>query len=511
MTQMSRTRQVTINAATNYIRFFFSMVVSFWLIPFIIRNLGQDMYGLWTLSFSLIGFFSLLDFGFGLGVVKWTGETKISGEVEYRNHMLSTVFFVYVFVAIVGMILLGGFSFFYAKVFSIPEPFQGIAVTVLLILGLRSLLIQIPLSLFKGILFGEQRIYQINIIQTIGTLLYASSAYVVLSQGKGVVWLAIVNCVSFLLENILYFLLAYKKVANLSISPKKVQKEYLREAVSFSFYSFLTTIAGLVLFQTDVIIIQITLNLTLVGLYSIAIKISEYAFLLTKQLVNVLTPLISELKEKKEYDSIRFLLLDLSKYIMATGVILTATIYVFGQELLVFWVGSEFTGATVPLLLLMTSFMISIPELIASNVLTMTGNQKFTAKVSVFSIIVNVGSSLLLVRPLGLVGIALGTLISSFVNNVILTLSKVAKEYEFPAYWYLSKVFLPACLPGLALVGIGFTIKYFYSVSSVWDMIIKAIPGGLAYVVIFWEFFTDKKMKKTIIGKIARKAHSKEI
>ncbi|AEV30022.1 membrane protein involved in the export of O-antigen and teichoic acid [Sphaerochaeta pleomorpha str. Grapes] len=511
MEKMSRTRQVTINAATNYIRFFFSMIVSFWLIPFIIRSLGQDMYGLWTLSFSLIGFFSLLDFGFGLGVVKWTGESRVTGEYEYRNHMLSTVFFVYVLVALVGMVLLGGFSFFYAKIFSIPKPLQSTAVAVLLILGLRSLLIQIPLSLFKGILFGEQRIYQINIIQTIGTLLYAGSAFVVLSQGKGVVYLAIVNCVSFLLENLLYFLFAYKKVAMLSISPRKIQKKYFREAVSFSFYSFLTTIAGLVLFQTDVIIIQITLNLSLVGLYSVAIKISEYAFLLTKQLVNVLTPLISELKEKKEYDSIRFLLLDLSKYIMATGVILTATIYVFGKDLLLFWVGSEFADATIPLLLLMTSFMISIPELVASNVLTMTGNQKFTAKVSILSIIVNIGSSLLLVRPLGLVGIALGTVISSFVNNVLLTLSRAAKEYEFPAHWYLTKVFLPTCLPGIVLVGIGFAITYFYPVNSVWDLIIKAIPGGLAYLIIFWFFYTDKKMKMTIIGKFTHKPPVKEM
>jgi O-antigen/teichoic acid export membrane protein len=488
------------------------MVVSFWLIPFIIKSLGQDMYGLWTLSFSLIGFFSLLDFGFGLGVVKWTGESRVTGEHEYRNHMLSTVFFVYVMVALIGMILLGGFAyFFYAKAFSIPKPMQTTAIAVLLILGLRSLLIQIPLSLFKGILFGEQRIYQINIIQTIGTLLYAGSAFVVLSQGKGVVYLAIVNCGSFLLENLLYFSLAFKKVENLSISPKKVQRKYFHEAISFSFYSFLTTIAGLVLFQTDVIIIQLTLNLTLVGLYSVAIKISEYAFLLTKQLINVLTPLISELKEKKEYDSLRFLLLDLSKYIMATGVILTTTIYVFGNDLLVFWVGEAFQKATIPLLLLMTSFMVSIPELVASNVLTMTGHHRFTAKISVLSIFVNIGTSLLLVRPLGLVGIALGTLISSTVNNVFLTLWKAAKEYEFPAHWYLTKVFLPTCLPALLLVSIGYGIKYFFPVNSVWGMIIKAIPGAVVYVVVFWLFCTDKKMKNTIIGKITHRAPAKEM
>ncbi|NCC65237.1 MAG: hypothetical protein EOM15_11340, partial [Spirochaetia bacterium] len=69
MNNENRIKKTSLNALTNYLRFFFTMVISFWLIPFIINNLGQTIYGLWTLSFSIIGFFSLLDFGFGLGVV----------------------------------------------------------------------------------------------------------------------------------------------------------------------------------------------------------------------------------------------------------------------------------------------------------------------------------------------------------------------------------------------------------------------------------------------------------
>ncbi|MGE0075611.1 MAG: oligosaccharide flippase family protein [Sphaerochaetaceae bacterium] len=504
MSNNDRIRRVSINALTNYLRFFFTMVVSFWLIPFIIGTLGPAAYGLWNLSFSIIGFFSLLDFGFGLGVVKWTGETSVTGEIEYRNHMLSTIFFVYVIIALVGLVLLTVFAFFYPTLFAIDSELAGIAVAVLLILGIRSLAIQIPLSLFKGALFGEQKIHLINIIQMLGTLVYAGSAWFALSHGKNIVWLAALNCASFLVENLFYVLFAYRNVKGLHISPNMIRKKYFREAMGFSFYSFLTTIAGLVLFQTDSIIIQLILGLEFVGLYAVAIKVTEYSFLLTKQLVNVLTPLISELKAKQEDETIRYLLLDLSKYIMATGFLITGSVYVFARELLVFWVDEYFAVVTIPLILLITSFVIAVPELVASNVLTMTGHHRFSAVSAGLSTGINIVTSLLLIRPLGLTGVALGTVISSFVVSTVVVPAKAANVYHFSYMKYITRVYLPAAIPTLALVGTGMLMKYLFPVHSLWDMMVKAVPGIVVYIVIFWFSFTDTDIQAKITGKIAR-------
>ncbi len=504
MSSSTRVRRVSINAATNYFRFFFTMVVSFWLIPFIINTLGAEAYGLWNLSFSIIGFFSLLDFGFGLGVVKWTGETSATGEVEYRNHMLSTIFFVYVSIAVLGMLLLVIFTWFYPSLFALDADVAPAAIAVLLILGIRSLAIQIPLSLFKGALFGEQEIHLTNIIQILGTLLYAVTTYFALSNGKGIVWLASMNCLAFLVENLAYVFFAYKHVKGLRLSLALVKKQYFQQAISFSFYSFLTTIAGLVLFQSDAIIIQLFFGLELVGLYAVAIKVTEYAFLLTKQLVNVLTPLISELNAKDEHDTLRYLLLDLSKYIMASGFLIAGNVYVFGRDLLVLWVGESYASVTVPLWLLITSFVVAIPELVASNVLTMTGYHRFSAVSAGLSTALNIVVSILLIKPLGLTGVALGTVISSTVVSGIVVPAKAAQAYGFSYMRYLAEVFLPASLPTILLVAIGYLIKFSFSVDSLWDIIYMALPGTVAYLVVFWIWFTDRTLKEKLKAKLVR-------
>lgn len=132
----------------------------------------------------------------------------------------------------------------------------------------------------------------------------------------------------------------------------------------------------------------------------------------------------------------------------------------------------------------------------------MAGEHKFTARISVSSIIVNIVMSLILVNFFGLAGIALGTLLSTLFNNVIFTLKKAAKEYAFPYYHYLTKVYLPVLWPGLFLVGIGFALKKFFPVVSLWDMMMKAIPGVIVYLILFWIFSLPKEMKMKIRNKL---------
>ena len=71
---LTRTAQVAMNTLTNYARFAILLIVSFVLVPCMIRNLGRDDFGLWSLTFSLLGFFGLLDFGIGTTVVKYVAE-----------------------------------------------------------------------------------------------------------------------------------------------------------------------------------------------------------------------------------------------------------------------------------------------------------------------------------------------------------------------------------------------------------------------------------------------------
>jgi O-antigen/teichoic acid export membrane protein len=186
----------------------------------------------------------------------------------------------------------------------------------------------------------------------------------------------------------------------------------------------------------------------------------------------------------------------------ATGFLIAGRVYIFGGDLLVLWVGETYASVTVPLLLLITSFVVAVPELVASNVLTMTGYHRFSAVSAGLSTTINIVVSLLLIRPLGLTGVALGTVISSAVVSGIVVPAKAAREYGFPYLRYITSVYLPAALPTILLVGAGYGMKFFFSVDSLWDMMFMAIPGILVYLLVFWNLFTDKAIKEKVRAKL---------
>src|SRR5579872_4972062 len=68
---------------------------------YIIRKLGPEGYGLWQLSYSMIGYYNLLDLGFRSAVVFYSARYRTRGEYSALNEMLSTLLVYFSAVAIV--------------------------------------------------------------------------------------------------------------------------------------------------------------------------------------------------------------------------------------------------------------------------------------------------------------------------------------------------------------------------------------------------------------------------
>ena len=80
---------------TKYLFLVVTIVIGIFLMPFTVRHLGKEDYGLWMLVASMTAYFQLLDLGYGNGLVRQVTQADARGDEEAMNDALSTFMIVY--------------------------------------------------------------------------------------------------------------------------------------------------------------------------------------------------------------------------------------------------------------------------------------------------------------------------------------------------------------------------------------------------------------------------------
>ncbi len=492
------------NAAASYLRFFVSMMVMFLLTPYIIRHVGQQEFGLWSLTFSVLGFFGLLDMGLSSSVVRYVAECRGAGDIDRRNRMVSTLSIVYLVITTVAAIAVLALSHNYTRLFSIPLEQQSRAVALLWILAARTSLFALPLSLFQGILFGEQRIALLNGIQISTTLLYGSLSWVALAHGSGLVTLAWINLGAMILEYTLYAVFAFRTVGDLRISWKLADRSLLRTVAGFSFAQSIVSVAALVRLRTDPLIVQYFLPISQVAIYAVALRIAESALLLIKQGINVLSPLMAQLHGSGDHDKIRTTMLGAGKLSFFGSTLLTVPICVFATQIVSRWVGTGFASAGPTLIVLMLSMWLVTPQLVAASVLAMTGHHKITARAEVGGMLLNLCVSIALARPLGLAGVALGTLVSTIIVDLLYIVSYACRVNGITYGTFTKKVLLAGFVPGAVQTAITLAIKLTLPALSIPVMLLGSVAGGAAALAVFYTLYLEPDEKRAVLKRLRR-------
>ena len=440
------------NAMSNYLRFAVMMAGMLVLTPFIISNIGASDYGLWMLAASFVGYFELLDCGFATATVKFVGQYLGAGDVERRNKLASTLLAVYVLMAALVGLLAIALSYGFNSFFGIVESQQQKALIVLLAMSLKVAL-NLPLALFLGVLFGQQRIVEVNIIRVVAYVLYAGSVWFALDRGCGVVEIALLNAVVFFTEHLAFYIVCRMRTPDLQLSLGMFDLEVFREAASFSVFAMVTNVSTVMLLRTDPIVVKLFLPLSAVAMYALSLKISEQILLLTKQFINVFTPHIAQLHGVGDRAGVREAFLNSSRFGLASLAVIAIPLMYWSTEAIELWVGIEFAGAGPILLVLVLAMHFRVLQEAASNALGMTGEHRYVAITSVISAVLNLMMSLILIAPMGMLGVAAATLISNAAVGVWVVVGRARRKYDVSGFEYCRRVAAPLVAPmGLQLV-----------------------------------------------------------
>ena len=425
--------------------------------PVLIRNFGAERYGLWSLLLSLVGFSTLLNFGFADATTKFVAELRGRDNASEARETVAISLAIYLALASVSGIAL---FFVLPRLIGWPIRVSGglvddarLAMQVsAVIFGLR--IVESDLS---ASLWGFER-YDFATGARIllkGTIVGAA---VLASVGtRSVADAMTMTCVGYALGcSIEYGLLVV--VLGKPLFPK-MGLGRARSMARFAILTWTQNASGLIFSQADKIMIGTILGVTQLGYYTVAVQIAQQIHSLIAAGASFVFPLASRVSAgKMAKEDARGLYVRTTIFVALAASILTLGVVLFSRELVVAWVG-ESIGSNVSVLTVLLAFaygLFAVNAIAPFYILNGTGRAGVQAVLSGTSASLMVLSLLVLVKRLGLVGAALARLPDAVVRAMaIRELNR--RIFGVPQWFHVTH----AIIPFLASTSVGMAVSLF--------------------------------------------------
>lgn len=482
-----RSIRVLRNVITNYARFFAGAAISFLLTPLMVRLLGDGGYGLWVTVFSLTGYFGLVDQGLRPSLIRYVSRDKAAGDLEGLSRTLSSALALYTAAGVLTMAAAFVISAQFGTWFPIePSSLPAARVTVL-IAGL-SLALGFPFGVFGATLSGLQRYDLANGIGIVIAVVRAFAFVAVLRTGGGIVELAWASLASNLAGHLWTVAVVRRLLPEARYSPALVDRAHMARIGSYGGVAFVGALASMLAFQTDALVITAFLGAASVTPFALAAGLVDNARSLVNSATWVLSPTASEMETLGETQPLQAMLIAGAKYSVLLSWPILFALIVFGENLLVTWIGESHRDAARLLTILAVPTLFSLPQSAASSMLFGISRHRGVVALSLLNALLNLGLSLLWVRPYGLVGVAMGTAVPLALVGGVATMVYAALAMQLPLRRYFLEGLLTPALCSLAFLAPALAIQRWWPPHGWVPLGLAVAASWLVFAPVAWRF-----------------------
>lgn len=482
--------------------FFATTIVTLVMTPFIIRSLGDNMYGLWIFVGSFLGYYGLMDFGLNSAIQRYTSRAIGSRDYEEANKVINTALFIFILIGLFVLIV----SFFIALFLPlIIKNITEIAIfrIIILILGFN-FAIGFPLRVFSGVLVANIR-YNLNTAIELTKLILRTVLIIIfLKRGYGIIALALIIFFTDIMGYTMKYLFIRNLYKYIIISKKLFVKTKVKVLFSYSIYSFITQIANEIRFNIDNLVIVTFIGLGPVTLYSIGSRFIKYFRDLVIAAIGIFMPIFSQYESVNDYKAIRKIYLftiNLSVYI---SIFIGGLLIIFGRTFIKLWVGEKYLGAY-PILVTLTIPMI-IELMQGSKLALLQGisRHKYYAISNMGEGIVNLILSIIFVKRFGILGVALGTAIPMAINKIFIQPAYICKIINLSLRDFYLKTVGPASVKSLIIIGFIWWFSKNIIQNNYFIIITISLLGSIIYLSFIFlsglNHFERSYFRKAIFG-----------
>ena len=460
------------------------VVLALWAIPILIRKLGEEQFGLFSLVWALIGYFSLLDFGISRANTKFLSEAVANDDrAEIPKVVWTSLISTLLLSIVTSTFIIAATPYAVDTIFKIDSVLRNDAIRFFTIAG-----IGIPFLIIFGTLKGFQmalqrfdlvNLYQAltGIVQWFGSVLllewhYGLESIIILAVGVRVVFA------------IVAFVTLPVIIPGIFREYMFIDRSTLKKLWSFGGWVTISQIISPLFLYLDRFFIGIFLTLSAVAYYSVPQEALTRVLVLSISFTATLFPVMSGHSTKAGNESTLILLYERSvKYLTVIMIPLILGFILFAQEIVQLWLGADFArNSVVVFQILAVGLLFNSLAQIPTTVLHAYGRPDLTAKLHFIELLVVVVLNVILIPLFGIAGAATAWSVRVFIDAALLfyTTQRYTIKISIRKSLGLAKGKVPL-LPFLSMLLI--TIVYFGNSAG---KIISTVVFFMIYCGVTW-------------------------
>ncbi len=409
------------NTATSMASLMVEAAVKFYLIRYLMHQLGDTAYGIWVAIGGILAYSSVLQFGLN-SAVNWQVPQKLATDDRTGlNEVVSTAFAYYLSLGAAILVGVVALVRWVPGWLHVPAPFTTVAALVFVITGL-SMALRIPVSVFDGVVSGMQAYVAVNAVRIVLELARLAAIIGLVGRGFGVVTVCAVYA-SVDLANAFYgAILCFVRIPGLRASPRHFHWHLFRRLLGYSFNTLLYTMWTTVLISGTYTLIAILMAPEYVSQYVVAATLLNLVNQFSWSVLMAMKPAVSSLQAHGEMALVRQLFLRAQKYSLILLLPAVSLLAIMARPLIALWIEDPTKADMAPILsVLVLGSVFFLAQQSAGITLIGLGRHR------VFGVVTTVGLAASLVLDVafvaglgwGLWGVALGTIIPLLVTGAL--------------------------------------------------------------------------------------------
>lgn len=334
-------RLLAANALWNLVGMGAPAIVGLIAIPLLINGMGTDRFGLLTIIWVGVGYFSLFDLGVGRALTKLVSERLGSDPSDDLHDLIWTGIIALGTAGAVGGIVVALLSrTLVVDVFSVDSALEVEATTAFRLLGAGLPLVILTASLI-GILQAHQRFGTIAAIRApLGVMTFIGPVITV-QFSPSISWATAAILMSRSGSLLAYYLVS-RRVQNELNHPIGPKRSHLVELLSFGGWVTITNLVGPLLTYLDRFIVASIVSVSTVAFYTTPYEALSRLQMVPQSLMAVTFPAMST-AQARDRDRMVYLYSASSTVTLFSMLPVLSAAFLLAPEALTLWLGDEFS------------------------------------------------------------------------------------------------------------------------------------------------------------------------